>query len=63
MKLKKELGALCCAVVFAYVWQLGLLLLCYVSNPKGDFIQLILLNFISHFKFKSKFQIRSKTGI
>lgn len=39
MKLKKELGALCCAVVFAYVWQLGLLLLCYVSNPKGDFIQ------------------------
>ena len=39
MKFKKEIGALCCAVVFAYVWQLGLLLLCYFSNPKGDFIQ------------------------
>ncbi len=39
MKFKKELLALVCGMVFAYLWQLFFLLVTYLSNIHGNFIQ------------------------
>ena len=39
MKFKKELLALVCGIVFAYLWQLFFLLVTYLSNINGNFIQ------------------------
>lgn len=37
-KFKKEITAIVSGMVFAYVWQLFMLLMCYLSDPHGDFI-------------------------
>lgn len=37
-KFKKEIIAIVSGIAFAYVWQLFALLMCYISNPNGDFI-------------------------
>lgn len=37
-KFKKEIIAIVSGMAFAYAWQLFALLMCYVSDPNGDFI-------------------------
>ena len=37
-KFKKEIIAIITGIAFAYAWQLFGLLMCYVSDPSGDFI-------------------------
>lgn len=37
-KLKKEIIAIVSGMAFAYAWQLFALLMCYISDPNGDFI-------------------------
>lgn len=37
-KFRKEIIAIASSVAFAYACQLFILLMCYLSNPKGDFI-------------------------
>ena len=38
-KFKKEIIAIVFGMGFAYAWQLIFLLICYISNPNGNFIQ------------------------
>lgn len=37
-KFKKELIALLVGIAFSYAWQLFAILMCYISDPNGDFI-------------------------
>ena len=37
-KFKTEITSVICAMVVAYCWQLFALLVCYISDPHGDFI-------------------------
>ena len=37
-KFKKEIIAIVSGIAFAYAWQLFSLLMCYISDPNGDFI-------------------------
>lgn len=37
-KFRKEIIAIVSGMAFAYAWQLFALLMCYISDPKGDFI-------------------------
>ena len=37
-KIRKEIIAIISGMVLAYAWQLFALLMCYISDPNGDFI-------------------------